>query len=174
MNQLIPLIIAIILGGFATVLSLVLIGPQFSERSADIKAQQFATAGSSIESALRIFKTERATSGFDNDFETTMVDGANSDGLVDLGYLSMTPVSPISGGGYDLVVDNNEVFLVSDTAAIVPDEICKAVVELEEGPITGTFTKTVPGVGLSSDMLGKRMYCFEANPTEAFIVFRVE
>ena len=43
---------------------------------------------------MRIYKTERAVSAFDTDFATTLEDGTNNDGLVDLGYLSQVPAAP--------------------------------------------------------------------------------
>tara|TARA_E500000081_G_C5967015_1_gene276372 strand:- start:109 stop:633 length:525 start_codon:yes stop_codon:yes gene_type:complete len=174
MNQLIPLIIAVILGGFATVLSLVLIGPQFSERSADIKAQQFATAGSSIEAAMRIYKTERAVSAFETDFATTMVDATNTDGLVDLGYLSQVPVAP--QGVYELEVGtNNDVYLTA-RGADVSVAVCEAVEELDNGPTSGAFTATVDTGDLTVDMAASRLACFDtlATPGELYLAFKVE
>ncbi len=174
MNQLIPLIIAVILGGFATVLSLVLIGPQFSERSADIKAQQFATAGSSIEAAMRIYKTERAVSAFETDFATTMVDATNTDGLVDLGYLSQVPVAP--QGVYELEVGtNNDVYLTA-RGADVSLSVCEAVEELDNGPTSGTFTATADTGDLTVDMAASRLACFDtlATPGELYLAFKVE
>lgn len=178
MNQLIPLIIAVILGGFATVLSLVLIGPQFSERSADIKAQQFATAGSSIEAAMRIFKTERAVSAFETDFATTMVDGTNNDGLVDLGYLSQVPVAP--QGVYELELggaaqDGTDVYLTA-RGADVSVAVCEAVEELDNGPTSGTFSATVDSGDLTADMAASRLACFEDSDVagELYLAFKVE
>lgn len=178
MNQLIPLIIAVILGGFATVLSLVLIGPQFSERSADIKAQQFATAGSSIEAAMRIYKTERAVSAFETDFATTMVDGTNNDGLVDLGYLSQVPVAP--QGVYELELggaaqDGNDVYLTA-RGSDVSLAVCEAVEELDNGPASGTFTATVDTGDLTVDMAGNRLACLEDADVvgELYLAFKVE
>lgn len=177
MNQLIPLIIAVILGGFATVLSLVLIGPQFSERSADIKAQQFATAGSSIEAAMRIYKTERAVSAFETDFATTMVDATNTDGLVDLGYLSQVPVAP--QGVYELEVGtDSDVYLTARgvTDNLVSLAVCEAVEELDNGPTSGTFAATVDTADLTADMAGSRLACFEdsVNVGELYLAFKVE
>ena len=176
MNQLIPLIIAVILGGFATVLSLVLIGPQFSERSADIKAQQFATAGSSIEAAMRIFKTERAVSAFETDFANTMVDGTNNDGLVDLGYLSQVPVAP--QGVYELevgVTDATEVYLTA-RGADVSLAVCEAVEELDNGPASGTFVAPAADSGdLTVDMANNRLACLTDNvSSELYLAFKVE
>ena len=174
MNQLIPLIIAVILGGFATVLSLVLIGPQFSERSADIKAQQFATAGSSIEAAMRIYKTERAVSAFETDFATTMVDATNNDGLVDLGYLSQVPVAP--QGVYELEVGtDNDVYLTA-RGTDVSLAVCEAVEELDNGPASGTFSATVDTADLTADMAANRLACFEdsVNVGELYLAFKVE
>ena len=170
MNQLIPLIIAIILGGFATVLSLVLIGPQFSERSADIKAQQFATAGSSIEAAMRIYKTERAVSAFDTNFATTMVDGVNNDGLVDLGYFTQTPASP--QGSYSLEQFNGKTYLVT-SGADVTLSVCEAVVELDDGPLPANYTVVAKGADRDADMAGSRLHCVE--DTGAYeLLFTVE
>ena len=184
MNQLIPLIIAVILGGFATVLSLVLIGPQFSERSADIKAQQFATAGSSIEAAMRIYKTERAVSAFETGFATTMVDGTNTDGLVDLGYLSQVPVAP--QGVYELELGQvsdgqggftagTDVYLTA-RGADVSLAVCEAVEELDNGPTSGTFAATVDSGDLSADMATSRLACFEDSDVagELYLAFKVE
>ena len=162
MNQLIPLIIAVILGGFATVLSLVLIGPQFSDRSADIKAQQFATAGSSIEAAMRIFKTERAVSAFETDFATTMVDGTNNDGLVDLGYLTQVPTAP--QGTYALVEETGVKYLVA-SGADVSEDVCKAVVELDDGPLPANYTVVTKGADRATDMAGSRLHCVEDDVT---------
>ena len=186
MNQLIPLIIAVILGGFATVLSLVLIGPQFSERSADIKAQQFATAGSSVEAAMRIYKTERATSAFETDFGTTMVDGTNNDGLLDLGYLSQVPVAPQGtyqlevgqvddGTGTGTLVNGTDVYLTA-RGENVSLAVCEAVEELDNGPASGTFTATVDTADLSVDMANNRLACFEDSTSagEYYLAFKVE
>ena len=174
MNQLIPLIIAVILGGFATVLSLVLIGPQFSERSADIKAQQFATAGSSIEAAMRIYKTERAVSAFETGFATTMVDATNTDGLVDLGYLSQVPVAP--QGVYELEVGTeNDVYLTA-RGTDVTLAVCEAVEELDNGPASGTFTANADTADLTVDMANNRLACFDtlATPGDLYLAFKVE
>ena len=172
MNQLIPLIIAVILGGFATVLSLVLIGPQFSERSADIKAQQFATDGSTIESAMRIYKTERANSAYEADFGTTMVDSSNNDGLVDLGYLTQTPVAP--QGAYSLEEDEGDVYLVA-TGADITEEVCKAVVELDDGPLAADFTVKDAGADRATDMVDSRLNCVQNSTSSEYeLVFKVE
>ena len=162
MNQLIPLIIAVILGGFATVLSLVLIGPQFSDRSADIKAQQFATDGAAIESAMRIFKTERSESAYDTDFATTLVDATNSDGLVDLGYLTQVPAAP--QGSYAFEQFSGKTYLVA-TGADVTEEVCEAVVELDDGPLAANFTVAVKGADRGVDMAGSRLHCVEDDVT---------
>ena len=174
MNQLIPLIIAVILGGFATVLSLVLIGPQFSERSADIKAQQFATAGSSIEAAMRIYKTERAVSAFDTDFATTMVDGTNTDGLVDLGYLTQVPVAP--QGVYEFEAGTANDLYLTATGVDVSLDVCKAVVELDDGPLPAAYTVVVAGADRTTDMAGSRLHCVEnaTNAGEYELLFKVQ
>lgn len=173
MNQLIPLIIAVILGGFATVLSLVLIGPQFSERSADIKAQQFATDGSAIEASMRIYKTERSESAYDADFATTMVDGTNNDGLVDLGYLTQTPVAP--QGVYSLESEGEKVYLVA-TGSDITEDVCKAVVELDDGPLAAGYTVVGAGADRATDMADSRLHCVENATTagEYELLFTVE
>ena len=172
MNQLIPLIIAVILGGFATVLSLVLIGPQFSERSADIKAQQFATDGSTIESAMRIYKTERAGTAYEADFDTTMVDGTNNDGLVDLGYLTQTPVAP--QGDYSLEEVEGDVYLVA-TGTEITEDVCKAVVELDDGPLAADFTVAGSGVDRATDMTDSRLHCVLNGSSGGYeLIFKVE
>tara|TARA_E500000081_G_C5968021_1_gene276851 strand:+ start:93 stop:614 length:522 start_codon:yes stop_codon:yes gene_type:complete len=173
MNQLIPLIIAVILGGFATVLSLVLIGPQFSERSADIKAQQFATDGSAIEASMRIYKTERSESAYDQDFATTMVDGTNNDGLVDLGYLTQSPVAP--QGVYSLESDAGKVYLVA-TGSDITEDVCKAVVELDDGPLAAGYNVQVAASDRATDMTGSRLHCVEtaASSGEYELLFTVE
>jgi len=169
MNQLIPLIIAVILGGFATVLSLVLIGPQFSERSADIKAQQFATDGSAIEASMRIYKTERSDTAFNTDFASTMTNG-DSDGLVDLGYLTQTPVAP--QGVYSLEEESGKVYLVA-TGSDITEEVCKAVVELDDGPLAASFTVAVAGADRATDMQNSRLHCVD-NASSYELLFTVE
>ena len=172
MNQLIPLIIAVILGGFATVLSLVLIGPQFSDRSADIKAQQFATDGSSIEAAMRIYKTERSVSAFDTDYATTLVDGTNNDGLVDLGYLTQSPVAP--QGAYSLEEEGENVYLVA-TGADITEEVCKAVVELDDGPLAAGYTVAAAGADRATDLAGSRLHCVQNSTSSEYeLLFRVQ
>tara|TARA_B100000073_G_C23707961_1_gene563068 strand:- start:642 stop:1163 length:522 start_codon:yes stop_codon:yes gene_type:complete len=173
MNQLIPLIIAVILGGFATVLSLVLIGPQFSERSADIKAQQFATDGSAIEASMRIYKTERSDSAYDQDFATTMVDATDQDGLIDLGYLTQTPVAP--QGVYSLEEESGKVYLVA-TGSDITEDVCKAVVELDDGPLAAGYNVQGAGSDRATDMSGSRLHCVEnaTNAGEYELIFTVE
>ena len=172
MNQLIPLIIAVILGGFATVLSLVLIGPQFSERSADIKAQQFATDGSAIEASMRIYKTERSESAYDQDFATTMVDATDQDGLIDLGYLTQTPVAP--QGTYSLESDAGKVYLVA-TGADITEDVCKAVVELDDGPLAAGYNVLGAGADRATDIQNSRLHCVQNGTSSEYeLIFTVE
>ena len=174
MQHLIPLIIAIIIGGFMSVLDTVLFGSQFSERSDDIKAQQFAAAGSGIESAMRLYETERATSAFDTDFATTMLDGTNTDGLVDLDYLTQIPVAP--QGTYEFVVGGTSGDLYLEAAGTdVSLEVCKEVVQLDDGPLAAGWTPSVDTTELDVDMAGSRLHCLEnsVTPGEYSLYYRV-
>ena len=171
MNQLIPLIIAVILGGFATVLSLVLIGSKFSDRSADIKAQQFATAGSSIESAMRIYKTERSVSAFDGNFNDTMTDSVNFDGLVDLGYLTQSPTAP--QGTYSMVNSEGGIYLLASGNDITRD-VCLAVLELDDGELPANFTIPAATATLAGNMVDSRLHCATTAPDTYALIFTLE
>lgn len=178
MSQLIALIIAIALGAIVTAIGYVFLGDAFTSNSERGIALQLVNQGSQIEMAMTAFRASNAVSAFDTNYATTMVDGSNNDGLVDLGFVKETIVSPIESATYALMQDTagQDTFLVLDGANL-SNAVCLEIEDLAGRELADASALTALAGTIDGDaaegVLTSRYGCYDSDAGNVF-VYEVE